>query len=800
MKNNKMLRILLLLAVLTAGAWMLGRPGALQPEGAARVRALRSLSAGSAATSAGANVAAQEGVGTGATVVHEAVTPGVVDFSKVQVSTENENSMYARWMRGELDLEENDGILSAAEMLELQQAALALRPDASVQQAVSVGETSGPQPLAPTLGISWDAIDYTHSGQFVPPDPELAVGPNHMIAVVNVAVAIYDKSGTALLGPTVAGPLYSDPTCSLGQLYDPNVVYDEEADRWILAYDMGPGSATGGWCVLVSQTGDPMGLWYEYFFQLNDLSGWMDYPHTGVGDNYIVMGGNIFAVFGNAFVEGRIYAFDKADLYAGNPVTTIERGLGVIDGGPQPLRLHGYSSGTWPAFGNDHYFVTDPFNGQTYGLYKWNPATDTLTSIDTFDLGAGGFPVNVPQNGAGLMQANDWRLLDFEYRNGYGWVVQTVSCNPGGGTVNCVRWAQLDLSDGSFGPAGTGTYASNGQHRFFPDLAVNHCDDMAVGYTRSSSSTFPSIWVTGRESTDSNGVLQAEIELKAGEIAYTAFDPSPRRWGDYTGMTIDPDGETFWYLGQYSKITNHPNGRWATYIGSFTFAGCNSSLAQIEVDPASLASTQPADTVITDTLTIENVGSDPLNWTVVESLPWLSVVPDAGTTGAASSTGLDVVFDSTGLASGVYSGVLTVNSNDTATPTVNVPVQLTVEGYGVQLGADQAQNGAPGETVTYTVAITNSGSLADTYDLSVSGATWTATASQSSISLAAGASATFTVEVQIAGAAGDGDSDSATVTATSQGDGTVSDAVQLTTTAEVAPETWDVYLPVFMRP
>ena len=61
--------------------------------------------------------------------------------------------------------------------------------------------------------------------------------------------------------------------------------------------------------------------------------------------------------------------------------------------------------------------------------------------------------------------------------------------------------------------------------------------------------------------------------MKAGEIEYTAFDtPSPLRWGDYTEMTIDPDGTTFWYLGEYSKSgVTDPQTNWGTYIGAFEF-------------------------------------------------------------------------------------------------------------------------------------------------------------------------------------------------------------------------------------
>ena len=83
--------------------------------------------------------------------------------------------------------------------------------------------------------------------------------------------------------------------------------------------------------------------------------------------------------------------------------------------------------------------------------------------------------------------------------------------------------------------------------------------------------------MTGRESADPLGTLQAEVEIKAGELTYTAFDGSPFRWGDYSGMTIDPDGETFWYLGEYSKDTGTAVGRWGTYIGSASFAACSST-------------------------------------------------------------------------------------------------------------------------------------------------------------------------------------------------------------------------------
>lgn len=578
MRANKILRLLLLIIILTAGVWLLGRPGRLQPEGPARLEALSVL------TERDTTSHAQDEIGASGDRVYEAVMPTTVDFSEVAIHTDDTDSMLERWLRGEIDVDENDGLVSEAEMARMIATALDQPPSEKVQDASeTLAAHMGPLASGLRPGVAFDAISFTDSGGYTPPDPELAVGRQHMIAVVNVSVAIYDKRGVIVFGPTSASNLFSQSICS-SRLYDPNVVYDEEAARWILAYDKGAGESNGGYCLLASQSSDPTGNWYEYFFPFNDGSAWMDFPHAGVGDTHIFMGANMFdhdTPIPN-FVEGRIFAFNKADLYAGAGVAAVERGLGPSASTPQPIHLHGYENGSWPNHGNSHYFLTDPYNGSSYPLRRWNPANSSLTLVGDVTLGPANQAITVPQNGPGELRANDWRPLDFEYRNGYGWTTMTVSCNPGAGAVNCIRWAQINLNNATLGPAGTGTYGSNGQYRFFPDLAVNYCDDMAIGYTRSSSNSFPSIWVTGRESSAPGGILQPEVQLRAGEVAYRDFAGTPYRWGDYTGMTIDPFGKTFWYFGQYSKNTGSIFARWGTYVGSFQFPGCNPPLLLLE--------------------------------------------------------------------------------------------------------------------------------------------------------------------------------------------------------------------------
>ncbi|MCB9134574.1 MAG: proprotein convertase P-domain-containing protein [Anaerolineales bacterium] len=165
-------------------------------------------------------------------------------------------------------------------------------------------------------------------------------------------------------------------------------------------------------------------------------------------------------------------------------------------------------------------------------------------------------------------------------------------------------------------------------------------------------------------------------------------------------------------------------------------------------------------------------------------IPWVSVSPTSGTTAGGDSSDVSVVFDSTGMSAGVYTGTLCINSNDPLTPLVTVPLTLTVEGvpvYGVALSGDDAGSGLPGTTVSYVVTITNTGNVADSYDLSAS-ATWTTTPDASSVTLNPGESTTFTVDVDIPSGAMSGDSDVATISATSQTDNTATASTTLTTT------------------
>jgi len=473
----------------------------------------------------------------------------------------------------------------------LREQARFLPPSLALQDSIPLAD-SGQSALGPVSGTGFDSLDITDcctSGANVPPDPELAVGPGEIIAVVNVAFEIYDKSGGLLVGPTRFANFFAGvPGCS--SPFDPNVLYDEDQDRFVIGVDGGGGY----YCVAASATGDPTGAWHRYSFQTASGADFFDYPHAAVGDDAIYMGANIFGAV--SFKEGRIWALDKTAMYAGSSMAVVTRSTGG-ESTPHPVYLHGAAQGTWP-HGDPEYILTDgPYDGNRYGVWRWTDpfGANLLSNRGTVNLfsftgTSAGFPIDAPQaGGGGNIQANDFRVQDAEYRDGYVWMTSTIACNPGGGTVNCLRWAQIDPTGPSVVDAGV--LGTPGEHRIFADGAVDACGDFGVGYTKTSSSMYPAVWAAGREAADPGGTLQAEMQFKAGEITYTAFDSLPRRWGDYSEMAIDPDGVTFWYLGEYSKNTGSGYGRWGTWIGSFSFASCD---GQSGTGPGAASNPSPA--------------------------------------------------------------------------------------------------------------------------------------------------------------------------------------------------------------
>jgi hypothetical protein len=225
-----------------------------------------------------------------------------------------------------------------------------------------------------------------------------------------------------------------------------------------------------------------------------------------------------------------------------------------------------------------------------------------------------------------------------------------------------------------------------------------------------------SFWLQIGVVSPATGVLTASVD---GTAVFTATEADAATYSTYTQVTVDvsafaDDGVHNLRLGQ----SNPDNG--ANNINFFV------------------------DDVVLDAVTAGGCTAN--------DIPWLSVSPSFGTTPFGNTSEVEVTFDSTGLASGTYTGTVCIDSNDPVNPTINVPVTLTVTPPSVALAASSysvAEN-AGSTTVTATLSASYPTTVTVSYATSdgtaLAGSDYTTVTG--TLTFAPGAtSATFTVPI-----------------------------------------------------
>lgn len=538
-----------------------------------------------------------------------------------------------------------------------------------------VGSAEMPAPI-----VSFDGPSNLAGVQ--PPDPVGDVGPNHYVAMSNLYSAVYDKAGNVIVPPFPNNALWSGfgGDCETDNSGDPIVVYDQLADRWMLTQFTASGPTYFN-CVALSVTGDPAGSYYLWAFSTG--VNFPDYPKYGVWPNAYYISTREFS--GSSFVGVGAYALNRAQMLAGNPAPQVVSFL--VPPGSQPYNVGDgllpadLDGSTLPPPGSPHYFMGSMDDGASYGapqdaLTLWefdldwsNPGAATFTLQATIPTAPFDsiFPCSpnsracIPQPGTtnkvdilSYRQRPLWRLA---YRNfgSYETLVtnQSVEASP---NMAGIRWYEVRSPNNSPYIYQQGTYApgsSDGIHRWMGSIAMDRNGNIALGYSASDgTSTYPSVWYTGRLATDPLGLMpQGEGVIVNGSGSQT----SGNRWGDYSSMNIDPvDDCTFWYVNEYYK-TNGTN--WWLRIGSFKFPSCTpGAAADLALDKAGEPQIVPPGGALTYTLSITNFGPSPISSTFTLANPALISIPSAGAANPYPST-----IDASSLSGTVVKATVTLN-------------------------------------------------------------------------------------------------------------------------------------------
>ena len=387
-------------------------------------------------------------------------------------------------------------------------------------------------------------------------------------------------------------------------------------------------------CIAVSTTGDPTGSYYLYEFvtpntgidddgiqSTPQVSGakMPDYPKFGVYSNAYYMSVNQFDEINFDWGGAGIYMFERSAMLLGLPASmgyidpysifdcsaetlyTTETNAFCFMGGMLPADNDGAFAagdgvdGTYfmqfddDAWSTPAYVVPDALElwevGVVWGSYTYLGGPWVMP-VDPFDSDMCGYSRNcIQQPGTTvrldsisdrLMDRLNYRQIDRTPYLGplYEVMVTNHTVDVGGDRAG-VRWYELRRDwSGSWGPwyvYQQGTQAPDTDSRWMGSMAVDAVGNLALGYTVSSASTYPTIRYTTHAVTDPLGTMRDEVAITSAASAAGSQTSTSHRWGDYSSMTV-ADSCSFVYTSEYLRGTTP--AEWYTRMGMFSFNTC----------------------------------------------------------------------------------------------------------------------------------------------------------------------------------------------------------------------------------
>jgi hypothetical protein len=426
---------------------------------------------------------------------------------------------------------------------------------------------------APVLSTNFAGISYTG---WYPPDPIMAVGPSHVLVMVNSSLAVYNKTGGAPLIQKTLSSWFSSVNPGTTMIFDPKCVYDPWNQRFIvLALARNDTTQKSYYLLSVSKTNSAAGSWWSWKLDATKngstaTTNWADYPQIGYDSSTsgaIYITSNQFA-FGGGFQYSKLRILKKSQLYSGASLGWYDfwnyknaNGTAVFTW--QPVQTTSGTTGEWLVN------TVSASSGNQITLYKVsNPTatTPTLTRTGTFNVRSYTAPPDAKQKGGSeLIDTGDCRLYNAVYKYGYIYTSTVEAYKWGDSTTeSALRYLKLNTSGVSV--TFDKTYGGNNSYYFYPAIDADTSSNIYLVFSRSSSTEYAGVRFSGRKTTDT--AMQASAPLKAGEAYYVRKDGSGRnRWGDYSGIARDWSTGHIWVYGEYAK----PSNQWGTWIGKTKF-------------------------------------------------------------------------------------------------------------------------------------------------------------------------------------------------------------------------------------
>jgi len=486
---------------------------------------------------------------------------------------------------------------------------------------------------------------------WTPPDPDIAVGPTHVVAVANGAISWFTKDGTFQSQQMIEGSTgFWGAQGAQGFVFDPVALYDVHSHRFVVAAVERDSNDVSFIVLAISNTTDPNDGWVKHRQNVEVIGQGIDFPNLGVDENAVYVSVDFF----DPVIGASVFAYDKADLIAG----TLSGQVTQMAGGPVVTAgVYDYDTG------NPNYYTLTAFNSSSTQL-RLQAIVDPLGghNLSTFFLTVPFFtnPPDAPQAGSSnLVSTIDIRIKHGVYRNGSLWCAHAV--NDGG--VARVRWYEIQMN--GWPQSGqnptlrqTGDIDPGpGVATWFPDISVDNAGNAAIAYNRSSNSEFVGIARAVRKAGDPLGQFRPSV------VDQQSSSPElGDRWGDYSGVHEDPANP-----GEFWSHLEYRTSFWNTWVSMFSAVNAN---------PANFSLLSPANNMVLATTTPTfswEPALDADSYTIIiASDPALNVVvhQQAGIVGTSYTPPMGALD----CASQFYWGVLAENAGGAS---VSTPITMT---------------------------------------------------------------------------------------------------------------------------
>ncbi len=397
----------------------------------------------------------------------------------------------------------------------------------------------------------------------IPLDNTIAVSRNgFVVSSINSNVLFALPDGTITFKRGLAD-FFS--VLALGnRMFDPRVIYDTEANRFILVCLHGSEPGNSYLCIAFSKTEDPNGEWNFYKIKGDVFKDdvWFDFPNLGLSKEDLYIGGNMFTAE-NRFAYSMLVQISKSEGYQGGEIQykAYDR---VKAANSQVFNVLPVLSGEAALHGPGLYFIN--YRGDNCNVLYTDKALKDGPVLKSYTVKGPRllFPADARQKGSTtLLNTGDNRMQYALLQNG---IIHFVThTNTNYGDVG-IFYGRLDLNSGKINvDILTDIERDLAYPSITPFGTSEEGDVFLINYTYGSLNEFPGQAVRTVSGEGDIFNWSEEVITKEGQSPITSGEASIR-WGDYTcASTRYVDGRTeAWVAGTYGQSAGH-----FTWLGQY---------------------------------------------------------------------------------------------------------------------------------------------------------------------------------------------------------------------------------------